>query len=144
MDMDNCYTIEQSIELRRARWLEKLAHMGLDRGPRNLLQAWTPKSRPCSKPKMSTKRSLAKTLKKLELETKMNDWITIAKNTKQWGKHIEETCNKAFKILGLLKRNLSSCPQKVKMLAYKALIRPILEYASAVWDPHQEAVLGWW
>ena len=47
-------------------------------------------------------------------------------------------CNKAFKIQGLLKRNLSSCPQKVKMLAYKALIRPILEYASAVWDPHQQ------
>ena len=59
-------------------------------------------------------------------------------NNLHWGKHVEETCNKAFKILGLLKRNLSSCPQKVKMLAYKALIRPILEYASAVWDPHQQ------
>ena len=63
--------------------------------------------------------------------------VNITSNL-HWGKHVEETCNKAFKILGLLKRNLSSCPQKVKMLAYKALIRPILEYASAVWDPHQQ------
>ena len=34
------------------------------------------------------------------------------------------------------KRNLSSCPQDVKETAYKGLVRPILEYASPVWDPH--------
>ena len=59
-------------------------------------------------------------------------------NNLHWEKHIDEICNKAFKILGLLRRNLSSCPQEVKMLAYKGLIRPILEYASAAWDPHQK------
>ena len=63
--------------------------------------------------------------------------VNIASNL-HWAKHIDEICNKAYKILGLLKRNLSSCPQEVKMLAYKGLIRPILEYASAVWDPHQK------
>ena len=63
--------------------------------------------------------------------------VNITSNL-HWGKHVEEVCNKAFKILGLLRRNLSSCPQDVKMMAYKGLVRPILEYASAVWDPHQK------
>ena len=35
-----------------------------------------------------------------------------------------------------LRRNLSPCPQDVKETAYKGLVRPILEYASPVWDPH--------
>ena len=59
-------------------------------------------------------------------------------NDLHWGKHIEETCNKAYRTLGLLRRNLTSCPQEVKLQAYKGLIRPVLEYASAAWDPHQE------
>ena len=29
-----CYRIHQSLELRRARWLEKLAHMNDNRGPK--------------------------------------------------------------------------------------------------------------
>ncbi|CAC5392723.1 unnamed protein product [Mytilus coruscus] len=41
------------------------------------------------------------------------------------------------KTLGLLKRNLSACPLEVKLQAYKGLIRPVLEYASTAWDPHQ-------
>ena len=48
-----------------------------------------------------------------------------------------ETCNKSYRTLGLLKRNLSSCPMEVKLQAYKGLIRPVLEYASTAWDPHQ-------
>jgi len=55
----------------------------------------------------------------------------------KWSKHINEVCNKSHRTLGLLKRNLSMCPQDVKLQAYKGLIRPVLEYASAAWDPHQ-------
>ena len=35
-----CYKIHQSLELRRARWLEKLAHMNDNRGPKNSLRSW--------------------------------------------------------------------------------------------------------
>ena len=49
-------------------------------------------------------------------------------------------CTKAYRTLGLLKRNLSACPEKVKLQAYKGLIRPVLEYASTAWDPWQDCL----
>ena len=35
-----------------------------------------------------------------------------------------------------MQSNLSNCPRPVKEQAYKTYVRPILEYASTVWDPH--------
>ena len=52
-----------------------------------------------------------------------------------WKYHINAMCNKASRTLGLLKRNLKMCPKSVKLQAYKGLVRPGLEYASAAWDP---------
>jgi len=40
------------------------------------------------------------------------------------------------KTLGLLERNLSKCPQKVKESAYFSLVRPKLEYSTPAWNPH--------
>ena len=39
-------------------------------------------------------------------------------------------------LVSYIKCKLSSCPQDVKEMAYKELMRPILDYASPVWDPH--------
>ena len=39
------------------------------------------------------------------------------------------------RILGFLMRNLYSCPQEVKEVANKGLVRPVLDYGSSVWDP---------
>ena len=36
--------------------------------------------------------------------------VTIT-NDLHWGKHIDEICNKGFQTLGLLRRNISACPQ---------------------------------
>ena len=49
-------------------------------------------------------------------------------------------CTKANRTLDFLRHNLSSCPQDVKETAYKGLVRPVLEYASPVWDPHRIVV----
>lgn len=55
-----------------------------------------------------------------------------------WSTHIDHVTSKANKMLGLLRRNLYHCNTKTKDIAYKALIRPKLEYCSAIWDPHQK------
>ena len=36
----------------------------------------------------------------------------------------------------LLKRNIYYCNSNVKSIAYKTLVRPLLEYGSTIWDPH--------
>ena len=61
--------------------------------------------------------------------------ITLQSNRK-WNKHLNSITNKANQSLGFLKRNLKIKSSYVKYHAYKALVIPKLEYASAVWDPH--------
>ena len=56
-----------------------------------------------------------------------------------WSKHINQTAKKANNTRAFLQRNLSRAPTSVQKRAYETLVRPILEYASSVWDPHAEA-----
>ena len=53
----------------------------------------------------------------------------------QWNTHINTLVGQAHSKLAFLERNLRSCPQSLKDTAYKTLVRPGIEYASAVWDP---------
>ena len=57
-------------------------------------------------------------------------------------KHVDNTVKKATTSLNFLKRNLSACPTAVKDKCYKSLVRPIMEYASCVWDPHTQRNLN--
>ena len=52
--------------------------------------------------------------------------------------HITQTVNKVNSILSLLKRNLWNCSPHTNEIAYKMLVRPRLEYCSAIWDPYQK------
>ena len=56
--------------------------------------------------------------------------------TLNWNTHINTTAHKANTTRAFLHRNIRTCNQKTKQIAYTALIRPILEYASIVWDPY--------
>lgn len=60
--------------------------------------------------------------------------ITISKDL-SWRKHVDKVSGKANRALGLIKRNLVGCGEEVKDVAYKTIVRPLLEFASAVWDP---------
>ena len=51
---------------------------------------------------------------------------------------METTAKKATTSLNFVKRNLHSCQSTVKDKCYRSLVRPIMEYASCVWDPHTQ------
>lgn len=44
-----------------------------------------------------------------------------------------------MKALGYLRRTIGKSTKEIRMLAYKIYVRPILEYASPVWEPHTSA-----
>ena len=50
--------------------------------------------------------------------------------------HINNIKSSAIKSLNFVRRNLNKCDESVKSAAYLGLVRPKLEYASSVWDPH--------
>ena len=53
-----------------------------------------------------------------------------------WDAHITKTVISANQKLGFLKRNLKGCPTNLRKMAYLTTVRPTLEYASVIWDPH--------
>ena len=57
-------------------------------------------------------------------------------NNLNWNKHISRIPSSANRSLGFIKRNLYSCTKPIKETAYCSLVRPLLEYSSAVWDPY--------
>ena len=59
-----------------------------------------------------------------------------------WSHHIQALINKATKMLNFAKRTLYKCDTKVKATAYTTLVRPILEYATVVWDPYQQYLIN--
>ena len=73
----------------------------------------------------------------LETKTQSSYLGLTFHNTLTWSFHINNIVNRASKILNFLRRNLYKCSQEVKTAAYISLVRPLMEYASIVWDPHQ-------
>jgi hypothetical protein len=55
-----------------------------------------------------------------------------------WDDHVNSICSKANSALGFLRRNLKVSSSSIRERAYKAFVRPILEYAPSVWDPYEE------
>ncbi|MEL7079500.1 MAG: reverse transcriptase family protein, partial [Cyanobacteria bacterium J06582_2] len=87
---------------------------------------------------MQTKYTLKKTILNIVENTKYLG-VTISKDLR-WNTHINKACTKANNLLNLLRRNLNSSDQQSKEMAYNSCIRPVLEYASSVWDPHQDTL----
>ena len=69
-------------------------------------------------------------------ETKSSKYLGVSfSHDLSWSDHINNTATKGHKTLGFLRRNFRRCTPSVKATTYKTMVRPILEYASTVWDP---------
>ena len=55
-----------------------------------------------------------------------------------WNSHIDRITGSANRTLGFVRRNIKTRMSRVRETAYNTLVRPQLEYASAVWDPHNK------
>ena len=65
------------------------------------------------------------------------DYLGVTLDSKlSFNPHIGKICKSANSARQFLQRNLPACDIKTKDVTYKTFIRPKLEYASTVWDPH--------
>lgn len=55
-----------------------------------------------------------------------------------WDNHVDKISKRANRTLGFLKRNIRTNSQTCKERAYRAMVRPTLEYCCPVWDPYQQ------
>ena len=55
-----------------------------------------------------------------------------------WKTHVDRITGNANRTLGFIRRNIKTKMSKVRETAYHSLVRPQLEYASAVWDPNHK------
>ena len=54
----------------------------------------------------------------------------------RWGPPLNKVIPKAQRTLNLLRRNLYNCSGETKDMAYRTMVRPVLEYAACAWDPY--------
>ena len=59
--------------------------------------------------------------------------------TLNWNLHIDTVTKKSNNARSFLQRNISQCPRKTKELCYNTLVRPLMEYATVIWDPFTES-----
>ena len=52
--------------------------------------------------------------------------------------HVEDVAARGNRTVGFLPRNFREGTPKVKSATYTTMVRPTLEYSSAVWDPQQQ------
>jgi len=56
----------------------------------------------------------------------------------RWADHVNYTVKKAWKALHFIRHILKKGNSGTKSLAYTTLVRPILEFGAACWNPYRE------
>ena len=89
---------------------------------------------------LHTTRNFTYTMYSIPLQVvKQHHYLgVLLDNRLSWTPHIHFICNKANRLLGLLRRNLYHCPSYLKERAYKQIVLPSIEHCSTIWDPYQQ------
>ena len=74
----------------------------------------------------------------IEKLTSIKDLGVIFDSQLSFRDHIQLKINKAYSILGLIKRNFLHMDKNTLIMLYKSLVRPHLEYANSVWSPYKK------
>jgi len=53
-----------------------------------------------------------------------------------WQNHTSNISAEASRILNFVRHNVYGCSAEAKATAYTTLVRPLLEFSAAAWDPH--------
>ena len=69
-----------------------------------------------------------------EVKSEKDLGITV-QNDLHFDQHINNTVNRANKLVGLIKRAFSFLNEETLLTLYKTLIRPILDYGNSIWSP---------
>jgi len=76
-------------------------------------------------------------LEKLKINS-INDLGVIFDSNLTFKDHMAQKINKAYSILGIIKRNFMHMDESSFILLYKSMVRPHLEYANSVWCPYKQ------
>jgi len=63
--------------------------------------------------------------------------VTFDKKT-TFSEHIQEKINKAYSMLGIIKRNFIHMNKHIFTFLYKCMVRPHVEYANSIWNPFRK------
>ena len=74
----------------------------------------------------------------IEKLTNIKDLGVIFDSELSFRDHIQLKINKAYSMLGLIKRNFINMDKNTFIMLYKSLVRPHLEYANSVWSPYKK------
>ena len=77
----------------------------------------------------------------LKSVTEEKDLGVVIDKKLSWLPHVKKISNRANYKRQFLQRNLRSCKGKTKLQCYKTYVRPVLEYASPVWDTNNKKVI---
>lgn len=72
----------------------------------------------------------------------MSDLGVTIDNKLNFSVHIYDKINKAYRLLGLIKRVFSNITKEVFITLYKSLVRTQLEYANPVFNPSQKGLIA--
>ena len=74
----------------------------------------------------------------LEMSQVEKDLGVLVDNKLTFQQHVNSIANRGNQMLGIIRRSFEYLDDKIMLLLYKGLLRPILEYGNTIWAPYHK------